>query len=93
MQIELTILIPVYNEFHLLEKLSNSDDYLDLSNEVEELYLLYDEIEYSYEYVAPVTNEKQKTTTIRSKTTIKVSDKLINTIMDKLTSIRNEITE
>ncbi len=55
--------------------------------------MLYDEIEYSYEYVAPITKEKDKTTTIRSKTNITVSDELMNTIMDKLTSIRNEITE
>jgi len=76
----------------MLEKLGNSDDYMDLSAELYELYEYFEGIEYSYEYIAPVTDGKNRLTNINSKQLINISDEQLNDIINKLTNIRDEIT-
>jgi len=76
----------------MLEKLGTSDDYMDLASELYELYQYFEGIEYSYEYVAPVTDGKNRVTNINSKQMIDMSDEQLNNIINKLTNIRDEIT-
>ena len=77
----------------MLEQLGSNDDYWDLSAELEELYHLYDSVEFSSEYVPSVTDYNNKTTTIKSKRDINVSDDQISAIVEKLVLIRNEIIQ
>ena len=77
----------------MLGQLATSDDYLDLTAELEELYSIFDEIEYAYEYVPSVTDASTKTTIIKSKREITKTDDLINNIISKLMEIRNEYTQ
>ena len=76
----------------MLEKLGTSDDYMDLASDLYELYQYFEEIEYSYEYIAPVTDGKNKITNINSKQLINISDEQLKNIINKLTNIRDEIT-
>jgi len=76
----------------MLEKLGTSDDYMDLASDLYELYQYFEEIEYSYQYIAPVTDGRNKITNINSKQLINISDEQLNNIINKLTNIRDEIT-
>lgn len=76
----------------MLEKLGTSDDYMDLASDLYELYQYFEEIEYTYEYIAPVTDGKNRITNINSKQIINISDEQLNNIINKLTNIRDEIT-
>ena len=78
---------------NMLEQLGSNDDYWDLSAELEELYHLYDSVEFSLEYVPSVTDYNNKTTTIKSKRDINVSENQISAIVEKLVLIRNEIIQ
>ena len=78
---------------NMLEQLGSNDDYWDLSAELEELYHLYDSVEFSSEYVPSVTDYNNKTTTIKSKRDINVSENQISAIVEKLVLIRNEIIQ
>ena len=78
---------------NMLEQLGSNDDYWDLSAELEELYQLYDSVEFSSEYVPSVTDYNNKTTTIKSKRDINVSENQISAIVEKLVLIRNEIIQ
>ena len=78
---------------NMLEQLGSNDDYWDLSAELEELYHLYDSVEYTTAYVPSVTDFENKTTTIKSKREINVTDDQLSAIVEKLVLIRNEIIQ
>tara|TARA_Y100001968_G_C19428194_1_gene755568 strand:+ start:1183 stop:2082 length:900 start_codon:yes stop_codon:yes gene_type:complete len=78
---------------NMLEQLGSNDDYWDLSAELEELYHLYDSVEYTTTYVPSVTDFENKTTTIKSKREINVTDDQLSAIVEKLVLIRNEIIQ
>jgi len=77
----------------MLGQLGTSDDYNDLSSELEELYSVFEQIEYLYEYVPSETNAITKTTVIKSKREIIKTDELMEAITAKLMDIRNEYTQ
>ncbi len=77
----------------MLGQLGTSDDYLDLSTELEELYSIFEQIEYTYEYVPSETDAATKTTVIKSKRKINKTEELMQTITAKLMDIRNEYTQ
>ena len=77
----------------MLGQLGTTDDYTDLSSELEELYGIFDEIEYVYEYIPSETDASTKTTVIKSKREINKTDELIYNITSKLMEIRNEYTQ
>jgi hypothetical protein len=77
---------------NMLEQLGSDDDYWDLAAELGELYTLYESIEFSSEYVPPVTDFENKTTTLKSKREANATSEQLNAIIEKLLLIRNEIT-
>jgi hypothetical protein len=83
----------LYTLINMLEQLGSNDDYWDLSAELEELYSLYDSIEFKSEYVPSVTDYENKTTTLKSKREIVSTPTQLNAIIEKLLLIRNEITQ
>ena len=72
----------------------NTDtDYEDLINELEDLYGIFDEIKYTYEYIPSSTDASKKETTIKSKHTVEIADGDLEAIIEKIKSIRTEIVE
>lgn len=80
------------NLIELLSYHRTTEDYERLILELEDLYSYFENIKYSYEFVAPVTNEERKTTEILSKTNVAISPEDLQGITNKVKSIRNEIT-
>jgi hypothetical protein len=77
----------------MLGAMGNDEDYTDLTIELEELYSLFEDIEYSYKYVPSVTVPATKTTTLKSESSIDVSNGQMEEIINKLIAIRNELIQ
>jgi len=75
----------------MLKKFRDDEDYDDLAVELEDLQSLFDEITFTYEFVDPVTNEVEKSTTFKSKHKVTISTEQVQAISDKIKEIRNEI--
>jgi len=77
----------------MLGQYNNDTDYEDLIIELEDLHSVFEGINYTYEYVPPVTDESNKVTVIKSKHTVEIADGDLEAIMEKIESIRTEIVE
>lgn len=77
----------------MLGQYRNDPDYDDLVVELEDLYSVFGSIDYTYEYIAPVTDEANKQTMIKSKHTVNMEDGELEAINEKVRSIRNDIVE
>ncbi len=75
-------LTPYYNE---------SEMYTDLLESLIDLSYVYDAIDVEYTYVEPITNAEKKTTTINSKSELKVTQENVQEINKKINIIRNQI--
>ena len=60
-------------------------------NQLNELKDLYADINYSYSYVEPETNPETKTTIIKSESKVEMSQEQLDTIIKKVSEIRNTI--
>ena len=70
----------------------NLDGQLDgVVNDLEELKAIFDRVEYSYEWVEPVTKADENLTIIKSKSSISLSDEVLKEITDKISDIRSTI--
>lgn len=76
----------------MLNQFSTNQDYDDLVTELEDLYTIYNGITFNYEFVAPVTDEGNKVTTIKSKNIVNIDDAQLEAIIQKISAIRDEIT-
>lgn len=63
----------------------------DVVKELESLKVIFDKVEYSYEWVEPETNEAKHLTIIKSKSNVSMSDAVLKEISDKIKEIRNTI--
>ena len=63
----------------------------DVVSELESLKTIFDQVEYTYEWVEPETNEGKHLTIIKSKSNVKISDAVLKEISLKITEIRNTI--
>lgn len=61
--------------------------------ELKDLQTSFEKIELNYEYEAPETDVKKKLTTLTHRLTVKMSDKVLNEIRTKITSIRKNIVK
>ena len=77
----------------MLGQYSSDMDYNDLVVELEDLYSIFEEVEYNYEYVPPVTDAANKVTTFKSKHTVNMGDSELDAIKNKIESIRTDIVE
>ncbi len=75
----------------MLKQYRDKEEYDDLAIELEDLLTLFDQVTYTYEYIAPVTDEAAKVTTIKSKHTVTITPAQLTAIVDKVKAIRNEI--
>lgn len=84
---------PLASLIAMLGQYNTDTDYEDLINELEDLYSIFDEIKYTYEYIPSSTDESKKVTTIKSKHTVEIADGDLEAIIEKIKSIRTEIVE
>ena len=63
----------------------------DIVTDLEELKTIYVKVEYSYEWVEPETISDKNLTIIKSRSSVIVSDEVLQEISDKISEIRNTI--
>ena len=74
-----------------LEGFSDEEEYEDLIIELEDLYKLFDDVTFTYEYIEPVTDPIKNVTTINSKNTVNISEETLSKIVKSVADIRNSI--
>ena len=84
---------PLASLIAMLGQYNTDTDYEDLINELEDLYSIFEEIKYTYEYIPSSTDESKKVTTIKSKHTVEIANGDLEAIIEKIKSIRTEIVE
>ncbi|MEO0405284.1 MAG: hypothetical protein AAF193_10465, partial [Bacteroidota bacterium] len=67
--------------------------YKELSSQLQELKGIYDELEYTYEYVKPITDSNEKVTYINSKSSVKMDEESFKMIEFKVQEIRKNIIQ
>jgi hypothetical protein len=67
------------------------EELVKMNAKLEELRDIFEELEYSYEYQKPITDKKEKTTYINSKSSVTVTDDQLSKIRQKTIEIRNLI--
>lgn len=67
------------------------EELVQMNKKLEELQAIFEELEYTYEYQKPITDKKEKTTYINSKSSVTVTDEQLSKIREKTSEIRNLI--
>ena len=72
----------------------NTDNINDnLISELQELNGLFNKVIIEYEYTAPETNKDKKITTLRHSSVVTISNSLMSSIKEKISSVRSLITK
>jgi len=79
------------NLIGLISQVNTTGELDDLVTELNGLKVIFDKVEYSYEWVEPETKADQNLTIIKSKSSVIVSDEVLQEISDKIEEIRNTI--
>jgi hypothetical protein len=77
------------NLIKLLQQNAEEEEVAEFVSELIDLYYLFDEVESTYVWKEPTTDEATKTTIINSTTEASIKDEQINAISAKVESIRN----
>lgn len=85
--------ITLENLIKLLLTLKENSDIIDLISDLNELKSIFNQVTYTYEFVAPTTDEETKTTTINSISSTTISAETLALITQKVNSIRNTIIQ
>jgi len=75
----------------LLTPYYSQPEYTKFIDNLYDLSTVYDGVEFKYTYIAPTTDAVKKITTINSKTDVKITDEQIETISQKIRTIRTQI--
>ncbi len=75
----------------LLNDFNGDGAYTDLITKLKDLQTDFDKIEFNYEFVEPVTIPEKFQTNIKSKSYVKIDEKIIASITKKIKTIRNEL--
>lgn len=75
----------------MLERYLNAPGVEEIYNQLEEIRVLFDQVEIKYEFVKPETDKASKSTTLKSKSSVEISDALFAQIVDKIEAIRSNI--
>lgn len=75
----------------LLNDFNGEGTYTDLITKLKDLQTDFDKIEFNYEFVEPVTIPEKFQTNIKSKSYVKIDEKIIGSITKKIKTIRNEL--
>ncbi len=61
-------------------------------NDLDEIRMAFEKVNIKYEFVAPETDAAGKVTTIKSKTSVEMTDEVFNEIVEKISAVRTKIT-
>jgi len=75
----------------LLTQFYSQPEYTEFVDNLNDLSTVFDGVEFKYTYEKPVTEADKKTTTINSKTEVKITPEQIELITQKIKSIRAQI--
>jgi len=75
----------------MLSRYLNEPGVEEISNYLEEIRILFDQVEIKYEYAKPETDKGNKLTKLKSKSTVEISDELFSQIVDKIEEVRGKI--
>ncbi|MGB0882713.1 MAG: hypothetical protein ACPGSO_07140 [Vicingaceae bacterium] len=78
----------VYNLIKLLTPYYNKPEFTPLVDDLMELNEIYEQVEYNYTFVKPTVDAANKTTTINSTTTVKISEEQLKLISEKIMKMR-----
>lgn len=73
----------------LLNDFNGDQTYTDLIADLTDLMSDFDKMKFNYQYVEPVTYADKFQTNIKSKSSVQVEDSVLNSIVEKVKSIRN----
>ena len=66
-------------------------EYTEFIDNLNDLSSVFDGVEFKYTYVKPTTDAEKKTTTITSKSEVNITPEQIESITQKVKSIRSQI--
>ena len=75
----------------MLERYYNEPGVEEVYNDLDDIRTSFNKVNIKYEYIAPETNKDKKTTTLKSKATVEMSDEVFNEIVEKINTIRTKI--
>lgn len=75
----------------LLEDFNAEGTYTDLITDLKDLKTDFDQIKFNYQFVEPVTMADKGQTNIKSKSSVQIDAEVLNNIVTKVKSIRNEL--
>ncbi len=75
----------------LLTQYYSQPEYTEFIDNLNDLSTVFDGVEFKYTYEKPTTDAEKKVTTINSKTAVKISPEQIESITQKIKSIRSQI--
>jgi hypothetical protein len=75
----------------MLSRYLNEPGVEEIANNLEEIRILFDQVEIKYEYAKPETDKENKLTKLKSKSTVEISDELFGEIVDKIEEVRGKI--
>ncbi len=75
----------------MLERYFNEPGVEEVYNDLDDIRTSFNKVNIKYEYIAPETNKGKKTTTLKSKATVEMSDEVFNEIVEKINTIRTKI--
>lgn len=61
-------------------------------NDLDEIRMAFEKVSIKYEYIAPETDAANKVTTIKSKTSVEMTDEVFKEIVEKISAVRTKIT-
>lgn len=79
------------NLIKLLTPYYSKPEFSELIDGLMEINEIFNNVEFTYTYVEPTTDENSRTTTINSTTEVKISDEQLQNITDKIEQLRNKI--
>ena len=75
----------------MLERHFNEPGVEEVYNDLDDIRTSFNKVNIKYEYIAPETNKDKKTTTLKSKAIVEMSDEVFNEIVEKINTIRTKI--
>lgn len=76
----------------MLERYYNEPGVEEVYNDLDAIRMVFEKVKIKYEYIAPETDKENKVTTLKSKTTVEMTDEVFNEIVEKIEVFRKKIT-
>lgn len=77
----------------LLEKYIMQPGVEEYYNELDDIRMVFEKVNIKYEFVAPETDKANKVTTIKSKSSVEMTDEVYNEIVEKIGALRAKIVQ